>query len=151
MEHGCPVNCGKDWSMEQIIIFLEQGPHCSATCKKATRQLRQETEDKIKHKYARVVCWGDIKNNIPKNLKLSPVATIPRKSKPFRCILDLSFTLCHKGIRYSSVNEQTRKLVHPESMAQLGQVVKRIFHTMAMHQHHGHVFKFTKLDVRDSF
>ena len=33
--------------------------------KKAVRQLCQETEDKVKHQYARAVKWGDIKNDIP--------------------------------------------------------------------------------------
>ena len=36
-------------------------------------------------------------------------------------------------------------------MAQLGQVEKCIVHKMEMHRHHGHIFKFTKLDVKDGF
>ena len=82
-QNGCPVDCGEDWSLEQIILLLKRGPHRSANCKKAVRQLRQETADKVLHKYARVVKWGDIKENMPKKLKLSPVAMIPHKSKPF--------------------------------------------------------------------
>ena len=148
---GCPVDCGDDWTKEHIILLLERGPHRSANCKKAVRQLRQETVEKIKHKYARVVKWGDIKNNMPKKLKISPVAMIPHKSKPFRCILDLSFNLRHKGICYSSVNERTKKLARPESMVQLGQVVRRLINVMAEHRHHGHHFKFAKLDVTDGF
>ena len=76
---------------------------------------------------------------------------IPQKSKPFGCILDLSFTLFHKGIKYSSVNERTRKMARPESMVQLGKGVRRIIHLMAEHWHHGHPFKFAKLDVKDGF
>ena len=91
--NGCPVDCGQDWTQEHVVLMLKRGPHRSANCKKAVRQLRQETEEKIKNKYARVVRWGDIKENMPKKLKISPVAMIPHKSKPFRCILDLSFTL----------------------------------------------------------
>ena len=115
------------------------------------RQLRQETEDKIKHNYARVVKWGDIKNDLPPKLKISPVAMIPQKLKPFGCILDLLFTLFRKGIKYSSVNERTRKMARPEAMVQLGKVVRRIIHLMAKHRHHGHPFKFAKLDVKDGF
>ena len=115
------------------------------------RQLRQETEDKIKHNYARVVQWGDIKNNLPAKLKISPVAMIPHKSNPFRCILNLSFTLFHKGIKNSSVNERTRKMACPEAKVKLGKVVCRIINMMAEHRHHGHPFKFAKLDVKDGF
>ena len=131
--------------------MIECGPHCLANCKKAVRQLRHETEDKVKHKYARVERWGDIKNNMPAKLKISSVAMIPHKSKTFRCILDLYFMLKHNGIQYSLVNDRTKKLARPASMVQLGQVVKRLIHLMATHRHHGHVFKFAKLNVKDSF
>ena len=150
-DSGCPVDCGENWTKEHIGLMLERGPHRSANCRKAVRQLRLETEDKVKHSYARVIKWGEIKNNIPDKLKISPVAMIPHKSKPFRCILGLSFTLRHKGITYSSVNERTKKLARQEAMAQLGQVVRRLIHQMAIHRHHGHVFKFAKLDVKDGF
>ena len=76
---------------------------------------------------------------------------LPHKSKPFRCILDLSFTLFHKGVRYSSVNAWTQKMARPEAMVQLGQVIRRIIHLMAEYRHHGHPFKFAKLDVKDVF
>ena len=148
---GCPVNCGTNWTKEHILLMLARGPHRSAQNKKAVRQLRQETQEKIKHNYARVVRWGEIKNDIPTKLKVSPVAMIPHKSKPFRCILDLSFTLRHNGVTYSSVNERTTKLARPEAMAQLGQVIRRLIHHMAIHRHHGHSFKFAKLDVKDGF
>ena len=131
--------------------MLKHGPHRSATGGESVRQLRQETEDKVTHNYARVVKWGDIKNNIPAKLEISPVAMIPHKSKTFRCILGLSFTLFHKGIKYSSVNERTRKTARPEAMVQLGKVVCRIIHLIAEHRHHGHPFKFAKLDVKDGF
>ena len=82
-DDGCPVDCGEDWSADHIELILECGTHCSANGKKSVRQLRQETEDKVTHSYARVFKWGDIKNNIPAKLKNSPVAMIPHKSKPF--------------------------------------------------------------------
>ena len=132
-------------------LMLERGPHRSANGKKAVRQLLQETEDKVKHQYARVVKWGDIKNDIPPKLKISHVAMIPHKSKLSRCILDLSFTLFHKGMTYSSVNDKTRKMARPEAMAQLGLVITPIIYTMALHRHHGLPFKFMKLDVKDGF
>ena len=68
--NGCPVDCEEDWSSDYIKLMLQRGPHRSATGKKAVRQLRQETKEKVKHNYARVVKWGDIKNNIPAKLKI---------------------------------------------------------------------------------
>ena len=76
---------------------------------------------------------------------------IPHKSKLFQCILNFSFTLFHKGVTYSSVNDKTRKMSRPESMAQLDLFIKRIIYTMALHWHHGLPFKFTKLDIKDRF
>ena len=57
----------------------------------------------------------------------------------------------HKGVKFSSVNEKTRKMDRPEAMTQLGQVVKIIIYLMALHRHFGLPFKFTKLDVKDGF
>ena len=58
----CPVDCGKYWSREHIEIMLDRGPHRPANRKNAVQKLRQETEDKVKHKYVIIVKWGDIKN-----------------------------------------------------------------------------------------
>ena len=87
-----PVECGEDCTREHTELMLKMGTHRSALSKKAVRQLRQEKNDKIVHKYARVLKWGDIKDNIPTKLNISPVEMIPHKSKAYRCILDLSFT-----------------------------------------------------------
>jgi hypothetical protein len=150
-DDGCPVNCGPDWSKDKIETLLEKGPHSSAKSKEAIKQLRQETLLKISNNYARVVKWGDIKNNLPPKLKLSPVAMIPHKSKKFRCILDLSFTLHKNGQRYSSVNETTKKLSKNEAMTQLGSSLQRIVATLAQNKSYTKPFKFTKLDIKDGF
>ena len=104
--------------------MINRGAHRSALGKQSVRQLRQETNDKIVHKYSRVLKWVDIKDNIPTKLKNLPVAMIPHKSKAYRFILDLSFKLFHRGIRFASVNENTNKKARPEAMVQLSQVLK---------------------------
>ena len=86
---GCPVECGAPWSRATVELLLRRGPHRSAMIKKAVKQLRTETLEKEKQGYARVVKWRDIMNDMPRNLKLSPVVMVPHKSKPYRCILDL--------------------------------------------------------------
>ena len=149
--NGCPVNCGDNWSKEQILLLLKRGPHQSANMKSAIQQLRTETKDKVHHGYARVIKWKDIKEDIPPQLKISPVAMIPHKSKKFRCILDLSFNLFHKGKRLTSVNESTKKMAKPEAMVQLGLSLKRIIAVMADTWAENNPFYFTKLDIKDGF
>jgi hypothetical protein len=150
-QEGCPVDCGPDWTLEHILIALKRGPHVSAKAKQATNQLHIETADKIKHGYARIVKWGDIKNKVPKKLKISPIAMIPHKSRKFRAILDLSFNLHHKGKKYTSVNETTNKKAKAEAMAQLGLSIKRIVATLAENFNTKKPFKFSKLDIKDGF
>jgi hypothetical protein len=117
-KNGCPADCGPDWSKEKILLLLEKGPHNSAMKKDAIRQLWKETEEKVKCGHARIVHWRDIQNKIPKKLKISPVAMILHKSKKYRCILDLSFTLFKDGKEYASVNETTVKMAKPAAMSQ---------------------------------
>ena len=76
---------------------------------------------------------------------------IPHKSRLFRCILDLSFQLHHKGKIFGSVNENTIKLAPKQSMAQLGDVLWRLLYTLAENYDVEKPFVFTKLDVKDGF
>ena len=45
-EKGCEVDCGKNWSKEQIIAAIECRPHISAKTKKATAYEWKEAEEK---------------------------------------------------------------------------------------------------------
>ena len=149
---GCPVDCGADWSSTRIIDAITRGAHRSAYDPAAVDFLREETREKIKNGYARVVKWRDIKHNIPPKLKISPVAMVPHKSKLFRVILDLSFRFRKRdGSKWESVNSATTKLAPQQSMSQLGSALKRIVATMADHFHPQKPFIFTKLDIKDGF
>ena len=150
-EQGCPVDCGPTWTVEHIKLALLRGPHISAKQKIAAIQLQKETKEKIKHGYARTVQWKDIKDNVPPQLKISPIAMIPHKSRKFRAILDLSFSLYNKGAKHPSVNETTNKMAKAEAMAQLGLSIKRIVSTMAKNHNLEKPFKFAKLDIKDGF
>ena len=148
---GCPVDCGEDWSETRIRDMVLHGPHKSATSKDAIAALHEETQAKVTKGFAKVVKFGDIKNNLPKNLKISPVACIPHKSKKFRVILDLSFNLKTKRVKFPSVNDTTIKMAPPEAMVQLGACVKRLIATMAENYDKTKPFKFCKLDIKDGF
>ena len=148
---GCPADCGTPWSKEHIIAAMQRGPHKSSNSSEATTFLRAEVADKVKSGYAKVVKWGDIKNDIPTHLKISPVALVPHKSRKFRTILDLSFNLRYKGSIIPSVNSSTTKQAPAEAMVQLGQCLQRIIHTMATNYDPHHPFAFAKIDIKDGF
>ena len=148
---GCPVDCGENWTEERIREMVMHGPHKSATSKEAIAALHEETQAKVTKGFAKMVRFGDIKDNLPKNLKISPVACIPHKSKKFRVILDLSFKLKTKHTIFPSVNDTTIKMAPPEAMVQLGACVKRLIATMAENYDKEKPFKFCKLDIKDGF
>jgi hypothetical protein len=105
---GCPVNSGRPWTREELEAAIQRGPHVSALDQDAMKQLQQEVSEKVKIGQARLVKWDDIKANPPKELKISPIAMIPHKSRQFRAILDLSFSLrLTNGGVIPSVNENT--------------------------------------------
>jgi hypothetical protein len=149
---GCPVNCGPDWSHERILAALEYGAHPTAKVPQALKCLIEEAEAKVTHGFSRIITWKDIKNDVPKKFKLSPVAMIPHKSKLFRSILDLSFVLrSQRSTTLKSVNEDTIKLAPQQSMNQLGKTLKRIIAALADCHAANRKMMFAKLDIKDGF
>ena len=150
-KNGCPADCGPDWTQEHVEAALLKGPHSSADSPDALKALHDETDDKVENGYARVLRYGDIMRNMPKKLKISPVAMIPHKSRSFRTILDLSFRLRHLGKLMESVNSATVKQAPAESMVQLGNCVQRIIALLADNYDPSQPFLFSKLDIKDGF
>ena len=95
--------------------------------------------------------WGEIRANHPKNLKISPVAMIPHKSRSYRCILDLSFQLKVNNKRISSVNLATVLQAPKKSMAHLGMVIRRLIYMLADNYNTKYLFVFAKCDIKDGF
>ena len=149
--HGCPVDCGDPWSHDQIITALKRGAHISAKVPRARDYLLKQSHEKEKEGFVILKRWGDIKSSYHKNLKLSPVAMVPHKSRDFRVILDLSFNLLFHGKRRPSVNESTNILAPQKAMAQLGHVLRRMLYNMATHYSLRQPFKFCKVDIKDGF
>ena len=150
-DFGCPLDCGPNWSKEQILTSIKRGPHISAKDPTAAECLHKETQEKIQGGYAKIISWGDIKNNIPPSLKISPVAMIPHKSRLYRCILDLSFQIKIKGTKLTSVNGSTKNKAPQKSMAQLGKVLRRLIATMKQNYNTIMPFYFSKCDIKDGF
>ena len=78
-----------------------------------------------------------------------PIAAIPHKSKAFRSILDLSFSLRLKNGRIlESVNDSTIKVAPKTSLDQLGQSLSRIIHAFAEAEEDAKIF-MAKWDIKD--
>ncbi len=100
---------------------------------------------------AKLVSWDSIKESPPENLKISPIAAIPHKSKQFRSILDLSFHLRLKqwGV-LPSVNSTTVKTAPKGAIDQLGHSLSRIIHAFAETKDDAVIF-MAKWDIKDGF
>eukprot|EP00957_Ditylum_brightwellii_P127644 9734543-Ditylum_brightwellii.AAC.1 len=118
---GYHVDCGPDWSLQQLVTSLKQGSHKSATTPDTCATLHIETDNKIANGFACKVQFGNIKHNLPPKLKISPVVCIPHKSKLYWVILNLSFKLRDRRTMYRSVNDTTTKKAPAEAMVQLRQ------------------------------
>ena len=148
---GCPTNTGAPWSRQLMQAAIDRGPHVSALIPEAISQLRQEVADKVASGQARVVKWDDIKDNPPKELKISPLAMVPHKSKPYRAILDLSFpvALSDKSV-HPSVNAATQKTAPRQAIDQLGHSLHRIIQAFATAEPDAKIF-MAKWDIKDGF
>ena len=70
-----------------------RGPHESALTEEAIDHFTAEAKEKVELNQARLVCYEKIKGNFTAKMKVSQIAEILHRSKLFRSILDLSFSL----------------------------------------------------------
>jgi hypothetical protein len=93
----------------------------------------------------------DIKDNPPRELKISPIAAISHKSKAYRLILDLSFRLWLKnGGVCESVNDTTEKSAPKGAIDQIGECLSRIIHAFSEAAEDAKIF-MAKWDIKDGF
>jgi hypothetical protein len=86
-----------------------------------------------------------------KELKISPIAAIPHKSKDFRSILDLSFRHRIKnGGVLASFNDTTEKTAPAGAIDQIGECLSRIIHAFAKTDEDAKIF-MAKWDIKDGF
>ncbi len=78
---GCPTCTGKPWTRDEMWEVVARGPHQSALSPEALAHFAEEAAEKVRTKQARIVLWDDIKDNPPKQLKISLITAIPHKSK----------------------------------------------------------------------
>jgi hypothetical protein len=89
-EQGVDVDCGEDWTIEQIEMAIRQGPHRSALTKEAIELFAEDIEYQVKAGFSEVVLASDLMKDPPANLKVSPSAAVPQTNRRPRIILDLS-------------------------------------------------------------
>ena len=131
---------------------IKRGAHPSAEHQDAAKALRLETLEKVQQGFARLVPWTELRKHLPPNLKLSPIAAIPHKSRAYRMILDLSFAFKVDNVIWPSVNDSTDRATAPlQSMAQLGKVLPRIIHALATLPTDQGPVMLMKADIKDGF
>jgi len=148
---GCKARCGPNWSAHQIQAAIDYAAHPTAQVPEAATALRAETLEKVTQGYARLVKWEDLKLDPPDNLKVSPIAAIPHKTRHYRAILDLSFVLRELRDEVESVNTTTDVCSHPAALDQLGQVLPRLFRMLAWAPQAQGPLMFQKLDIKDGY
>ena len=80
---GCPTRTGKPWTKDMMWEAVDQGPHQSSLSLEAIAHFSEESAAKVAAGQATLVLWDEIKDNPPPQLKISPIAAIPHKSKAF--------------------------------------------------------------------
>ncbi len=149
--YGCQTRTGRPWAPAEMQEVVDRGPHRSTMSANAIAHFEVEVAEKVKSGQAKLVAWESIKDNPPTELKISPIAAIPHKSKQFRSILDLSFHLQLKqGGILPSVNATTIKTAPRGAIDQLGHSLTRIIHAFAKTKDEAHIF-MAKWDIKDGF
>ena len=148
---GCPVKTGRDWTREEIHAAVARGPHVSALSTEALEHFAAESAEKVAAGYCRLVKWDDIKANPPSYMKVSPIAAIAHKSKAFRSILDLAFSLKLSPTEWiPSVNENTEKTAPTWACDPMGHVLQRVIHAFAQANEAAKIFE-VKWDIKNGF
>jgi hypothetical protein len=140
--YGCPTCTGKPWTLAEMQEAVDRGPHQSALTDKAIAQFKGGVEEKVRIGQAILVAWDFIKDNPPPELKITPIAAIPHKSKQYCSILDLSFL--------PSVNTTTVKNAPKGAIDQLGHSLTCIIHAFAETKENARIF-MAKWDIKDGF
>ncbi len=128
------------------------GRQAGTTCiGEALKHFKEEALKKVATGQATIVDWDTIKDNPPSQMKVSPIAAIPHKSKAFRLILDLSFLLrLWDGTKLPAVNDSTTKTAPSGVINQLGHSLQRVIYAFAEADKSDKII-MAKWDMKDGF
>ena len=148
---GCPVDTRTPWTKQQVVAAIRCGPHVSALAPDAMLQFDAEIAEKVAAGQARLVSWVSLQSCLPPQLKISPIAMVPHKSRAYRAILDLSFNVrLPNGTSGLSVNATTVKTAPKGSVDQLGHALNRLIHAFATTPLEDPIY-MAKWDIKDGF
>jgi hypothetical protein len=97
-EEGVPVDCGEDWTLEQIEAAIKQGPHKLALDPESIALIEEDVAYEVRAGYAEVVDWSKLRRQLPQQLKVSPLAVVPQHNHRGHMIPDLSFPVVRQSI-----------------------------------------------------
>ena len=146
---GCPVNCGDDWTLEHLDEAVANGAHPSARTPEAAAALHQETMEQVESGFARLIPWKVLRAKLLSQLKISPIAAIPHKSRAYRKIVDLSFALKDLIPSVNDASDESRAPLH--AMHELGWVLPRIIHALATVPDTDGPILMAKFDLKDGY
>jgi hypothetical protein len=148
---GFPTKTGNLWSKEEFWEAVAEGPHCSTLSPEAMAHFAEEAAEKVCTQQACIVAWDNIKDNPPKELKISLVAAIPDKLMAFCSILDLLLRLWLQNVVVlAAVNDTTEKMAPKGAIDQIRECLARVIHAFAEADESTKVF-MAKWDIKDRF
>ena len=130
---------------------MVRGPHESALSEEAIAHFTAEAREKVASNQASLVYYKIFKGDFQTKMKVSPIATTPHKSKEFRSILELSFSLkLTPHGRVPSVNEEIEKTAPGGAIYQIGNVLTCLIHAFSEAPDGAKVFQ-EKWDIKNGF
>jgi hypothetical protein len=88
---GVSSTCGEPWTRAAITTAVERGPHTSSLTPDARTLIKEEVQYQTAAGFSEEVLWHNLRNKLPVNLKILPLAIIPQVGRRDRLLLDLSF------------------------------------------------------------
>ncbi len=154
-QQGIPVDCGPDWARSVIKAAVERGPHPTARTPDSIALFAKDIEYQIKAGFCWVFLWEDLKQHLPANFKISPVAVVPQVGRWGQIILDLLFPVYQDingviTITQESVNNSTVLAAPPEAVKEIGKVFPWLLQYMRDTPEGLHIL-FSKLDISNGF
>ena len=161
---GVSATCGEPWTEAAITTAVERGPHTSALTPDARQLIEEEVQYQTSAGFSEVVLWSNLRNKLPVNLKISPLAVIPQVGRRGRLLLDLSFPVqaarptSKRGRRHwvpppplaPSINSTTTKLSPDYPIKEIGRVLPRLLVFMVAVPAEETIM-FAKIDLSDGF
>jgi hypothetical protein len=154
-QQGILVDCGPDWARSVIEAAVERGPHPMACTPDLIALFAEDIEYQIKACFCRVFFWEDLKQHLPANFKISPVAVVPQVGRWGQIILNLLFPVYQDingmiTMTQESVNDSTILAALPEAVKEIRKVFPRLLQYMRDTSEGLHIL-FSKLDISNGF